>query len=305
MDSLVAERLTRKRPWGEPALTSLLCDLLDEDTCDDYPSAYGLSRLQQELQRTVPLLNFDCTIQTHEYPPNVERWVTQSDLGLIVQVNDYLVPDNNREGACLLQAKRLYPVPGTGGYSSDCRYGGHDAEQQRRAQAINQLLGHDLIKYLLYCPRPDALPARDAATLRHVRDSQLANDLHDGPDGLELHAMLQQGSPRLDAGIIVSPIDAIPATLRATYEGLFQDQLPWSWFLTWWIVGLLNRGPDMVTKRDRSDSLAFQLAAGNSRAVAHLEKRKALDTSDSLAGARFRILPAHTLTITATVDSER
>jgi hypothetical protein len=32
IDQAISQRLTRKRPWGEEALTHLLCDLLDFET---------------------------------------------------------------------------------------------------------------------------------------------------------------------------------------------------------------------------------------------------------------------------------
>ena len=49
VDRAVAARLSRKRPWSEPALTSLLCDLLDEETQEGQNLSYTLRQLNDEL----------------------------------------------------------------------------------------------------------------------------------------------------------------------------------------------------------------------------------------------------------------
>jgi len=153
----------------------------------------------------------------------------------------------------------------------------------------------------LYCPRPEGLSSRDAAILRHLRDSELSEDLFDGADGLELHAMLQENSARLDAGIIVSPIDAMPATLGETYKGLFNHLDSWSWLLTWWIAGRWPRSGNLAPVRELGShgDLGFKLVAGDPQAVKDLQR------SQGLPDRSFRILPAHTLTITATVGGDR
>src|SRR5579862_6669471 len=109
LDRAVSKRLTRKRPWSEPALTSLLCDLLDADTQADEPLEYPMASLNFDLQKLEGLLRISLQIQTHEYDARMERWVTQADLGLVVNLIDHLMPKESWSISWLLQAKRLYP----------------------------------------------------------------------------------------------------------------------------------------------------------------------------------------------------
>jgi hypothetical protein len=92
IDLAVASRLNRKRPWLEPALTSLLCELLDAETQDDDTIAYTLKQLNDDLRSLEGLLSIAFDIETHEYDPKMEGWVTQPDIGLVVNFIDYLLP---------------------------------------------------------------------------------------------------------------------------------------------------------------------------------------------------------------------
>ena len=93
VDAAVSARTIRKRPWSETSLTSLLCDLLDEETRGYEQLAYTLADLNKDLQELDGLIQVSLNIETHEYPPSIERFVTQSDLGFIVDFRDYFLPD--------------------------------------------------------------------------------------------------------------------------------------------------------------------------------------------------------------------
>ncbi len=107
VDRVVSARVTRKRPWLEVALTSLLCDVLDDDTSGEYPLEYTLEDLRAAVREAEPLLDIGLTIETHEYSPAVERWVTQADLGIVIRYQDGFDTSRSYEAAWLLQAKRL------------------------------------------------------------------------------------------------------------------------------------------------------------------------------------------------------
>jgi len=49
IDEAVTKKMVRNRPWSETALTSLLCDLLDEKTQDEEILRYTLKELNHEL----------------------------------------------------------------------------------------------------------------------------------------------------------------------------------------------------------------------------------------------------------------
>ena len=246
IDATVTTRLLRKRPWSEIALTSLLFDLIDEDTEAEYARKRDLGWLQRKLASAAPLVDVRFEIETHEYPPGYERWVTQSDLGLVLRFEDNLVPDRDWEKAFLLQAKRVY-AERDGSYRLASTYGGFDADQHERAEAINDQLGYDLVRYLLYCPRPDRLPRELAEALRHLRDVNVQNRLFDGIAGLEMRSSLVRNGETLEPGIVIAKPSALPTTLSETYGSLFTGCIPWSWFLTLWLTQRRtngDQGPD-------------------------------------------------------------
>lgn len=171
IDEAVSKRMVVKRPWGEPALTSLLCDLMDADTQDETRLRYTLEQLNADLVKLDGLLSVSFQIDTHEYTPDMERWVTQADLGIVVRFSDYLLPEESWSIAWLLQAKRLYPDntnPLT--YSERSRFRGYDQDQAERMKKVEEIVGIPFIRYLLFCPRPAALPVELKAKLTHLRN---------------------------------------------------------------------------------------------------------------------------------------
>lgn len=302
IDETVARRMLRRRPWSEISLTSLLCDLMDEDVDSDYPRTHDRAWLMARLARDLPLLHFDCSIETHEYKSGLERWATQSDLGLIIVFRDHLLPDRNWERAYLLQAKTLYQK--AGGFPLDAGYGAMDKAQQGRANRINRHLGYELIRYLLYVPRPAQLPSTTAATLRHLRDVNIAGEIFDFSRGLELYANIIGDDPILDAGLVVAPAVGLPHTFAETYAHLFNSSLPWAWFLTDVVTNNGHFGDraaggsmwDNATP-DRRD-LMLGVVRGEGESVSELSA-----AVDDLDDRPFAVLPAHTITITVEVGT--
>ncbi|MGW5142903.1 hypothetical protein ACWEPH_27920 [Nocardia beijingensis] len=298
IDSFVARKLVRKRPWQEPALTSLLCDLMDADAQEDYLLRRDLAWLDKQLSRAVPLLQLQFDIDTHEYPSRVERYVTQSDLGLVIRYQDYVKPELSWEAACLLQAKKLY-LDSTGNYSPSSDFRAQDQKQRSRAARLNRVLGCELIRYLLYCPRPENLNPQNAAILRHLRDLNLSDKIFDYTHGMELYANLVSRNPILDAGLVVAPVSAVPKTLAQTYEQMFSKSLPWAWFMTFWLAGIGTAHSLLEEMRsDRQPEIASRIVKGDPTAV-----RELLSRVGQLDDRNFRFMPANTVTITASVGA--
>src|SRR3989304_9800035 len=137
IDVAVSKHLTRKRPWSEPALTSFLCDLMVETTQGEEPLNYSLAELNKDLAALDGLLDLTFSIDTHEYDSNMERWVTQADLGLIISYEDYLLPSESWSAAWLLQAKRLQPISRNPlVYTDRSRFAAYDPEQHQRIEHL-------------------------------------------------------------------------------------------------------------------------------------------------------------------------
>ena len=88
--------MVRKRPWEEPALTSYLCDLLDEEEQDEQRLEYAIEDLNRDLGRGTGAYSVSSLeIETRECDCSAERYVTQSDLGLIVNDRDNFLSERS------------------------------------------------------------------------------------------------------------------------------------------------------------------------------------------------------------------
>ncbi len=238
VDSAVARRLSRKRPWLETALTSLLCDLLDDETQEDEPLDYTLGALNTELRALDGLVEVHVRLETHEYPPAVERWVTQSDLGFVLEFNDLLLPDESWTASWLLQAKRLYPQSRNPlRYSESSSFDGVDAEQKKRIDQLVQQVGLPFIKYLLYCPRPIQLDDATRLKLTYLRNRTLSGNIFDYTPGLQIHRELGLSDNSLAAGLFVVSPDELPNTFGQVHSQVLNGVTPFSWFLAQQFAG--------------------------------------------------------------------
>lgn len=85
IDYCVSKRLMRKRPWSEPALTSLLCDLLDQDDQVDEKS---------RVDRFLPCSHWSCASVYSLVSPTVSRTHMTISVG----------PDPSQNRACAIYA---------------------------------------------------------------------------------------------------------------------------------------------------------------------------------------------------------
>lgn len=312
IDEAVARRLTRRRPWGEPALTSLLCDLLDSKTQEEEKLRYSLVELNRDLMEMDGLLSISFTIDTHEYDSKMERWVTQADLGLIIKFEDEIIPSDSWTTAWLLQAKRLYPSKKNPiEYSEVSRFPAKDNYQHDRMKKLEEIIGLSFICYILYCPRPAMLDDATSIKLTHLRNRQSAEHIFDFTLGLQLHEELSSRNSSLSAGVFVTTSSNMPANLGHVHAGLLRDCFPFSWFIASHFInqGLrfetinrrylernIERRPRKGLGPEPKDNNGYEWAegivSGDEKAIERL--LELLNESDI---SQFPILPPHTLTI--------
>ena len=212
IDFSVSRRLVRKRPWSEPALTSLLCDLLDEETQAEERLRYSLEELNRDLQSLEGYLSLSFEIETHEYDSRMERWVTQADLGLIIRFSNNFVPNDSWSSPWLLQAKRIYPSrrSSSGRFDETSRFEATDAAQLQRIQKLIEVVQDNFVLFLLYCPRPESLDELTRQKLAYLRTTHLSGEIFDYTLGLQLHSELSSSNPSLAAGLFLCDAENVP-----------------------------------------------------------------------------------------------
>lgn len=306
LDEVVARRLTRKRPWQEEALTGLLCDLLDAETQVEEKVSYTLSQLREDLRNSDEPIGIRLSINSHQYPKHLERWVTQADFGLIIDYQDQFEPSNSLSLAWLMQAKRVFPSP-SGAYETSSEFSSTNAAQHARMETLRDWAEEDFIRYFLYCPRPKNLqqPVREA--LNQARTNALSGEIFDYTLGLELRDDLISDSPTIAAGLFVTSLDDVPKTLLETHSSLFSQSTPFSWFIIQHMVSGQSIGhhrSSPVSVRASSpgprSSEIKRLVRGDHRVLEGMELPKSLS-----ADSTPRVLPAHTIEVTVTCGLDR
>lgn len=312
IDKAVSKRLNRKRPWSEPSLTSLLCDLMDQETQNEENLSYSIESLNNDLADIDGLLDVSFVIETHEYSPKVERWVTQSDLGFVINFEDHLLPHESWSISWLLQAKKLFPDNRNPiKYSEASRFQSHDSKQAERMKKLEESIGIEFIKYLCFCPRPTDLDNITQKKLAHLRNLQLSKNIFDFTLGLELRDELSKIDSSLAAGLFISRIEDHPRSLGAIHKDILSASYPFSWFIASHFTGrdlqenhLISRHgrrPLRKSKRgiegdtdSRGESIVEALVKGKEEAIKHVIE--VCCNSDNIV-KEFPILPPHTMTV--------
>ncbi len=178
-DDVVSARLTRGFSPHEDHLTSLLCEMLDDNLSALNTLPYPLPKLKEDLAADKRSLRASLQIEARKYPPHIERRLTSSDLGIIVDYRDNFTPRNSFQKGALFQAKKLYNQRNHERYSiTDC-FDEFDPDQLRRMldmatdpslnadPAHPEHSGGDLFHYLFYCPRVEAYDEPSQEELWH------------------------------------------------------------------------------------------------------------------------------------------
>lgn len=301
----MTKRLTRKRPWSEEALTGQLCDLLDGETQVEENIAYTLRQVHDDLAKSDEPLSINLKIDTHQYPKHLEHWVTQSDLGFIVDYQNQFDPNMSQSSAWLLQAKRVFPSGRENAYTRNSKFKSTDPEQHKRMKFLRDWAGSDFIQYLLYCPRPKSLEAPVREALNQLRTNALAADIFDFTLGLQLRDDLLSDNPTVAAGMYVSSIDRVPNTLGEVHGGLFKTTIPFSWFI---IQHMANGRHGIHQRRHHHDDRGASPKAQEIERLVRGDHRVlegfALPEGPS-ANTPPQILPAHTIVVSVTCGTDR
>lgn len=312
IDASVASRMMRKRPWLEPALTQLLCDLMDGEGQSDHVLEYPLEALNRDMAQSGGMVLAAYRIETHEYPGQLEGLVTQSDIGLVLNYRDFYNPDDSWSRAWLLQAKRIQPdsrVPLE--YSEQSRVASLTKAQVGRLESLVSLFGDlDFVRFLFYCPRASSLEPDVRGRLTSYRSGALQDDIFDYAFGLLLRDELLAEKSTLEAGVFLSQLDDCPTTLGAIHKGILRTTWPLSWFLVWQLnaqgdgldaspgkgaaidLDPAGQPPNPGSSHDSPQHWAHGLVRGNPAAVDKVVSALGVD-----APSPGQLLPAHTLTI--------
>jgi hypothetical protein len=309
LDKALAQRLSRKNPWPEEALSVFLCDLLDSETQGGEQLDYSLAQLLSDLAQSDEPLFFRARIESHKYPTSLERYVTQSDIGLVVALRDQFEPGNSFSNPWLLQAKRVFPnrPHADGLYDASASFSSRDAAQEQRMRALRDWAGFDFIQYMLYCPRPSNLPKHVREVLTHHRTAAVAGDIFDYTLGLLLREDILTNAPTTAAGIFVAAVDSCPKNLGEVHRRLMHGSTPFSWFLIEQFARDhsrrrphdLGRHPGTANVNPNMDAIE-RLVRGDHRVLDDIDFGEHFDMD-----APPKILPVHTLDIEVIYGTDR
>ncbi|TVP61158.1 MAG: hypothetical protein EA343_14980 [Nodularia sp. (in: Bacteria)] len=178
VDMLLAKRFSLGFLPNEEHITSILCELLDEHGSQLHPLTYSLSDLNNDLKQSCGLLQADVSISTSDYNKYEERHFTQSDLGIVLEYQDYIEPDYSFSRGVLIQAKKLFPYQNSD-YNFSSKYESFKSDQHNRLDQLNQIYvkkgcGSECVKYLMYNPPLEIIPKYEQQKILHkemVRDA--------------------------------------------------------------------------------------------------------------------------------------
>lgn len=233
IDYALSLRMSRTRVWDEEALTFLLTDLLDIESQKDFDLKFPYSKLIKKLNSHAEPLSIQITLETHSYDKKYERYVSQSDLGLIIDYQNYFQKDLSFKSSWLFQAKRLFKVKD--GYKQrftvDSKFESIDKAQEKRMLQLRDWAECDFIRYMLYCPRPSMLDKMTREILNATRTNSFKSDIFDYTLGLELRDDLLKKDPTVAAGIFISKIHDLPKSFKEIHAGLNCQVFCLSWFI--------------------------------------------------------------------------
>jgi hypothetical protein len=309
IDAALSGRLLRSVPPDEPALTNELCALMDAETQRrEKLLEFNIDRLNAALAACGDDMEFDIRIDTHPHNPKMEAFVSQSDLGLIIEYQNHVLPSENWFNAYLLQAKRLHRADRSGQYDDRASFKSVDHRQHDRLEAFAKRFGEEFFGYILYCPPVPHLTADTATKVRALHTRNLSRPIYDYVAGLSLFDYLKKNAGRIDAGIWLTPVTTMPSRILNVHADAFEDAIPFSWFFLQHLTSPTarphrNRGR-LLPHRDPDDErarLIRDVVSGDSNAIE--EFLRVADGEVPLDLPEIAILPKSTITITVSVGS--
>ena len=302
IDKAVSKRTTRKRPWSEIALTSLLCDLMDSETQRDEKLEYVIEDLQKELNEEDNLLGIELNIETVQFPTKYERYLSQSDIGIKIVFDNRIEPKYSWTRPYFLQAKRLIsnrPSPDL--YSESARFGSVDKNQQRRIEIVNDFLQGDFIKYLMYCPRPEQLNDKIKTKLAYLRNKNLSKGIFDYTKGLKIYNEFIENGDSIKPGMFITDSKFSKLNFGEIHRNLMNSVIPFSWFIA---ENFLNESIDEQMRpnhpkrppNSEGSRIVNGVLDGNGKCIEELINGIKDRLNDDFP-TNFPILPSHILDI--------
>jgi len=311
IDKIVSSRCARKRPWSEVSLTSLLCDLFDEETQEDEKLSYTFKNLQEDLNKEDSLFGIHLSLETIEFNPAYERYISQSDIGLNLIFENTIEPQYSWSRPYLLQAKRLFqkslnPLS----YSEASSFTSIDLDQQKRIEFLNKIFGASYLKYLLFCPRPDNIDKDTKIKLAYLRNKNLSTQIFDYVEGLEIHKELFQNSETLKAGIFITDTGNSNLNFGQVHSQILQSTFPLSWFIAMNFADRRDflRERHMAPKNklpehSESQELVEGILSGDKNKIDELiGKMKQMETNN--VPKNIQVLPKHKITLRVSVGEQ-
>jgi len=311
IDRIVSDKTVRKRPWLEVALTSLLCDVLDEETQDDQKLNYTFKQLQDDLEKEDSLFGINLTLETIEFNSTYERYISQSDIGLNLIFDNKLEPYKSWSRPYLLQAKRLSPKKiNPLSYTEASLFASLDKDQQKRIDLLNKILGASYLKYLLFCPRPENIDDETKTKLAYLRYAKLSNGIFDYTFGLEIHNELSNSSDTLKAGIFITDVENSNLNFGQVHSQVLQETFPFSWFIA---MNFLNQHDFLDISRinigmkkqesSKNKEMVEGILSGDSKKIDELIKRIGEAETNTIP-ENIQILPKHKITLRVSVGEK-
>ncbi|MER9256069.1 hypothetical protein NKI59_30795 [Mesorhizobium sp. M0598] len=308
VDYALSQRMVRKHPPDEPALTNELCALLDADTQRAEESLpYSVDQLNTDLAAIGDGIDFEVTLDTYPHNTAMERHVSQSDLGLVLTYENRILPNESWSTAYLVQAKRLFRNLHSGEYDQRASFQAANADQQARLDRLSALLGKGALRYGLYCPQTVSLPDQTRMQVRALHTRNLADQIFDFGAGLALRdSLLSNGG--IDAGIWLRSIEGKPAGLLGLHGDAFRSALPLTWFLIEHFTprpphgafeGLTRWGP--IVSEPRDHDRVKRIVTGDQQAIRELIDELSTAGEEHEAPGTITVLPRHTITVKTTV----
>jgi len=296
IDAFVARKMTRPVPPSETTLTEEFCAMMDAgNQRAERLLGYDLDALNADLASNGYVIDADFQIQVHPHARGMEAYVSQADFGLILEVENRVLPEESWSAAYLMQAKRLFANPSAQGYDLMSGFRSSTSDQDKRIQMLASILGEDAMKYCLYCPQTTGYEATARAGIRTIHATRLGQKIFDFACGLALHDhVLQTGG--VDAGIWVAGSKKPIATAFDLHRAAFHGASPFTWFI---LEHFDRHSPRLDGLHPASASeRVMQIAQGDRTACQALidelgdQARKAEISIENLT-----VLPASTVTI--------
>lgn len=207
--SVLAKRFELGFHPDEEHLTSLLCELLDNQGAELHSLAYRVSDLNKDLKENGSLLHTAISLETTEYNKYQERNFTQADLGIILDYKDYIDYSTSFRKGLLIQAKKLFP-DSYNNYRLTSLYKSFNSAQHNRLSALKESFTqtrndedemkhrknkddrcYEAFQYLLYNPPLTELPKQEQERILHRQISKESESIFDYTQGLHLYEKLK------------------------------------------------------------------------------------------------------------------